>query len=106
MNVFQAIGKVIKAANTSYLESVEEKKNFSMRQEAIIQEKNHKALLREQLEQLLTVANEMGYKALQIEIVPECDIYVSEVIEGLECELVSLGEGQYLLKPEEVILDE
>lgn len=106
MNIFTAIYKVIKAANTGYLESQEDKKNFSLRQEAIIQEKNAKALLREQIEQLLNVANKKGLRALEIEVIPECDIYVNEVTDDMECEIISLGDCKYLLQPKEVILDD
>ena len=106
MNIFTSIYKIIKAANKGYLESQEDKKNFSLRQEAIIQEKNAKALLRDQINQLLTVAIKKDIKALTIEIAPECDIYVDEVTSDLECEIISLGNHKYLLQPKEVILDD
>lgn len=105
MNIFTAIGQVIKAANTNYREQQREKELYAMKREAIIQERRSKALLKSQLEELLIIVNDKGYKALVIEIARECEPFVEEAQMGLECEITSMGNGKYLLEPKEVILE-
>lgn len=106
MNIFTAIRDVVRAANSNYRETQQEKVLFNMKQEAIIQERRSRALLRSQLEELLVVASENAYKGFVIEIAKECEPFVEEALVGLECECTPMGNGKYLLEPkEEVLLD-
>lgn len=105
MNIFSAIGRVVKAANQNFRETQREKELFAMKREAIIQERRSKALLKAQLEELLIVVNDNDYKALIIEIAKECEPFVEEATLGLECEITPMGNGRYLLEPKEVLLE-
>ena len=98
MNIFTALAQIIKAANENYRESQEDKQLYNMRQEAIIQERRSKALLKEKLEELIEVINVGGYTGLLIEISKECEPYISEVMQGVDAELTPLNNGRYLLQ--------
>jgi len=107
MNIFTAIYRVIKAANTSYLESIEDKKNFNMQQEAVIQERSSRALLKKQLQGFISVLNSSDtLDGIQVEVSPGCDKYVGEVAEHLECIITPIGNRNYILMSKEETLDE
>lgn len=104
MNIFSALVKIVKAANQNYRETQEDKMLHQMKQEAIIQERRSKALLKEQIEELLEVINIKGYTGIQIAIAKECEPYLEEVMFGMEAEITPLPNGEYLLESKEVLL--
>jgi hypothetical protein len=105
MNIFSAIGSVIKAANENYREQQKEKERFNMGRDALIQERRSRTLLHTQLEDLLKFMDSNDYHAIIIQIAKECEPFITEAVIGLECELTDLKDGTYLLESREELLE-
>lgn len=106
MNIFIALKTIIDAANANYKATQQDKKMFDMKQAGIIQERNTRALLKEQLDDLLRAMEENNYSVVKIRIAKECEPYIAETMIGIEAELTCLkaDEGVYLFSRNEEVL--
>lgn len=103
MNIFKSIGIIVKAANDRYAAQKRTEDLQRMQQESLLNERRIKVLLRTQLEEIVEVMRQdSNLRALIIEIDEDCEPYLQEALEGLECEITPLSEShQYMIELED-----
>ena len=103
MNIFKSIGIIVRAANDRYAAQRRAVDLQRIQQESLLNERRIRSLLRKQLEEIVEVMRQDdNLLALKIEIAEECETYLDEALEGLECEITPLGEPhQYMIELED-----